>query len=74
LQAHLMAGFSVESARELFGIPETHAPVTMLALGYQVDLEAIPEELRERELAPRTRKPLSEIVFSGSNNEPFFTN
>lgn len=74
LQAHLMAGFSVESARELFGIPETHDPVTMLALGYQVDLEEIPEDLRERELAPRTRKPLGEFVFGGSNNVPFFTN
>ena len=74
LQAHLMAGFSVELAKENFGISDTHDPVTMLALGYHADKNAIPEEVRDREFAPRNRKPLNEVVFAGSLQEPFFTN
>ncbi len=72
LQAHLMAGFSAETARELFAVPNTHDPVTMLALGHPGDPESLPEALREKELAPRTRKPLDEIVFGGSLGDSFF--
>ncbi|MBC8259639.1 MAG: nitroreductase family protein [SAR324 cluster bacterium] len=72
LQAHLMAGFSIEKAREYFDLPETHDPVTMLVLGHPGEREAIPEELRERELAPRTRKTLDQIAFAGSLSKEFF--
>ena len=37
----------------------------MLALGYLGDPETLPEDLRTRETAVRTRKPLEEFVFSG---------
>ncbi len=74
LQAHLMAGFSVELAKENFGLPDTHDPFTMLALGYQAEMKLIPKEVLETELAPRSRKPLNEVVFAGSVQEPFFTN
>jgi len=43
LQAHLMAGFSVELAKENFGLPDTHDPFTMLALGCQADMKLIPK-------------------------------
>ncbi|MFQ3661899.1 MAG: hypothetical protein SNJ69_05825, partial [Chloroflexaceae bacterium] len=33
-------------------------PVTVLALGYLGDPEALPEDLRVKETSPRTRKPL----------------
>jgi len=46
----------------------------MLALGYQADMKLIPKEVLETELAPRSRKPLNEVVFAGSVQEPFFTN
>lgn len=72
LQAHLMAGFSTETARERFVVPDTHEPITMLALGHPGDPESLPDELRERELAPRTRKPLDEIAFGGSLGDPLF--
>lgn len=74
LQAHLMAGFSVELAKENFGLPDTHDPFTMLALGYKADIKLIPKEVLETELAPRSRKPLNEVVFAGSVQESFFTN
>jgi hypothetical protein len=39
--------------------------VAGIALGYPGDPEALPERLRQRELAPRERKPLTEFVFTG---------
>jgi hypothetical protein len=44
--------------------------VTGLAIGYAADPNILPERLRERDLAPRTRKPLSEFVFGGEWGAP----
>ncbi len=63
LYVHPMAGFSVENARLLYAIPEEYEPVTMLAVGYLGDPQALDEQRRQQELAPRTRKPLAEFVF-----------
>ena len=60
-----MAGFDAEKARQAFAIPLDWEPVAAMALGYPGDAESLPEKLRERELAPRTRKPLREFVMSG---------
>ncbi len=65
LAVHQMAGFQVEKAREDFQIPEGWEPVAAMALGYPGEMDSLPEKLRERELAPRTRKPLEQFVFSG---------
>jgi hypothetical protein len=37
--------------------------MTLFAIGYYGKLDDLPEELRAREVLPRTRKPLSEFVF-----------
>ncbi len=66
LMVHQMGGFDREKARALYGIPRTHEPGSVLAVGYRALPETLPEDLRDRELAPRTRKPLSEFVFSGA--------
>lgn len=63
LWVHQMGGFSADRARELFAIPENYVPVVAIAVGELGDAESLPATLRERELAPRTRKPLSSIVF-----------
>ena len=65
LVVHQMGGFHQDKARELFGIPEGWEPVSAMAIGYPGDPEALPEQLRTPEKAPRTRKPLSEFVMSG---------
>ena len=65
LVVHQMGGFHVDKARELFGIPEGWDPVSAIAIGYPGDPEALPEQLQKPEVAPRTRKPLSEFVMAG---------
>ncbi len=66
LQAHQMAGFDADRARAEFAIPEEFEPVAAIAIGYPGSADSLPEDLRERELAARERKPLSELVFSGA--------
>ncbi len=66
LDVHQMAGFDADKARRAFRIPEGYEAVTVMAVGYRGDPEDLPEPLRSREAAPRTRKPIEEIVFSGS--------
>lgn len=66
LSVHQMIGILPDRARELYRIPEGVQPLTALAIGYAADPDALPEKLRERDLALRTRKPLSEFVFTGS--------
>ena len=63
LFVHQMAGFSVESVREMYGLPEGFDPVAVIAVGYPADPEALPESFREQEVAPRRRKPISDFVF-----------
>jgi len=70
LFVHQMAGFHVDRAREVYGIPEGYEPVAAMAIGYLDDLSRLPDDLRERELAPRIRKPLEAFVFSGHWGQP----
>lgn len=66
LVTHQMGGFDPDKARETLDIPEGYQPLTMIALGYLGTPDVLPDDLRERELAPRSRKPLEEFVFEGS--------
>jgi nitroreductase len=72
LYVHMMAGFGAEKARDVFHIPTGYEPLTAAAVGYLGDSASLPDRLRERELAPRVRKPLEEIVFSGTWGEAAF--
>jgi nitroreductase len=62
---HQMAGFDRDKAREIFAIPAEWEPMAAMAIGYPGDPQTLPQPLRDRELAPRTRKPISEFVMSG---------
>lgn len=70
LATHQMAGFDVEKARADLKIPSGYEPVAMIAVGYPGDLAFLPDRLRERELQPRSRQPISEWTFSGQWGEP----
>ena len=72
LFVHQMAGILPKVIREGFSLPSGYEPVTGLAIGYPGDLNVLPEEIRERERAPRSRKALQEFVFAetwGQNPE-----
>lgn len=67
LACHPMAGFDPLAARELFQIPTTHDAVTAFAIGYQAEnLLGLDDALKQRELGARIRKPLTEMVFTGT--------
>ena len=70
LHVHPMAGFDAERVREVFGIPDLFEPVTVTAVGYLAPSDTLPDTLREREEAPRVRKPLRETVFEGAWDRP----
>lgn len=64
LHTHGMAGYDHAKARSAFGIPEEYEVGAVLAVGYVGDPESLPEGMREREVEPRQRKPLDEIVLT----------
>jgi nitroreductase len=70
VQIHQMAGFSQEGARTAFQIPADYELVSVFTIGYPGNVEGLPEALQQRELAPRTRKPVGEIMFEGSWPQP----
>ncbi len=65
LMVHQMGGFYADKVREEFSIPEPFSPISIMAVGYQLPKNKIPEDIREREMAARNRKPLEECFFVG---------
>ncbi|HEY1471524.1 MAG TPA: nitroreductase family protein [Candidatus Acidoferrum sp.] len=70
LFVHQMAGFDPHKAIEVFHIPKGWEPIAAFTIGYPGNADALPDKLRERELAPRTRKPISEFVMSSDWGHP----
>ena len=66
-----MAGFDAVAARETFAIPAGYEPVAAIALGYPGEGAKLSDELRERESAPRERKPLESFVFGARFGETY---
>ncbi len=63
LAVHQMAGIFPDRVKELFGLPAGVVPLTGLAIGYAVAPQNVPENMKDRDLTPRQRKPLAEFVF-----------
>jgi nitroreductase len=70
LVVHQMMGIVPDRARELYKIPEHSRALTGIAIGYLGDVAALPDALRARDLAPRTRKSLREFVFGSAWGDP----
>jgi nitroreductase len=70
LFVHQMGGFDAKKAIEAFCVPAGWEPIAAFALGYPGHPDSLPENLRERELGARTRKPLAEFVMSGTWGQP----
>lgn len=63
IYGHLMGGIERAKAEELLGIdPTREGIVCFLALGYLGTADQLGEPFRTRELTPRTRRPLTELV------------
>lgn len=65
LAVHQMAGILPDKARQIFDIPDGYEAVAGIAIGYPGEPHTLPDHLKERELAPRERKPLDSFVFTG---------
>jgi hypothetical protein len=59
-----MMGILPDKAREVYRIPEGVDVLTGLAIGYAADPTGLPDKIRRRDTAPRTRKPLAQFLFS----------
>ncbi|MDH5527085.1 MAG: nitroreductase family protein [Nitrospirota bacterium] len=70
LCVHQMGGFDPDRARAAFAVPDGFEPVTVVAIGYPGDPDTLPEDLREKELAGRTRMPLESFTFGGEWGTP----
>ncbi|HEY0807435.1 MAG TPA: nitroreductase family protein [Pseudonocardiaceae bacterium] len=72
LIGHQMAGFDKDAARREFALPDDVAPVITIAIGGLGDPNQLIERRRAREMAPRVRRPLSELAFTGEWGHPLF--
>lgn len=70
LQVHQMAGILPDKAREIFGIPEGFEAVAGIAIGYPGEAAVLSDQFREKEQAPRERKPLYSFIFDGKWGKP----
>jgi nitroreductase len=73
LAAHQMGGFDAQRLKTTFGVPPEVTAMAMIAVGHRGTPEQLPEPLRERETAPRSRLPLGEVAYRGRWGNPFTT-
>ena len=66
LHTHQMGGFDAAGLRAAFDLDGRFLPVSVTAVGMLGDADALPEPLRERELAPRTRTALDDLLVVNS--------
>jgi nitroreductase len=67
LHTHQMGGFNRNRVKEVFSIPVNIDPIVIIAVGKVSDPQKLKAELAARELAPRIRKPLNELILPGLN-------
>jgi len=71
LQGHQMIGIEPAKIRATYKIPDTHEPLTAIAIGYPAALSPdTTDSIAQRDLNRRQRKPLSEIFISGTWGHP----
>jgi nitroreductase len=70
LFVHQMAGFSPQRVAEIYHIPNEFEPVAAIAVGYGVDVDALPEPSRTSETGARSRKPIKSFVFESGWGQP----
>jgi len=72
LHAHQFAGFDHAAAQDRFAIPAHWAATTGIAIGRIASPDVLDASTREKELRPRTRRPVHEFTFTGAwGDTPF---
>ncbi|MEP2670119.1 MAG: nitroreductase family protein [Cyclobacteriaceae bacterium] len=64
LNVHQMGGYDAQKVRLDFNVPDHYEIGVIMAIGYPGDPEQLPENLKQREVAPRRRKPQDEFVMN----------
>jgi nitroreductase len=64
LNVHQMGGFDRQKAIEILNIPDVFELGVIIAVGYPGNPEALPENLQQREQAPRVRYRQKEFVMN----------
>jgi len=62
ISTHMLGGYDAAKAAEIFNLGDDVVPVYMIALGYPDNHEKLEEPYRTREITPRTRKNLKDIL------------
>lgn len=62
IYTHVLGGYHAGRAAEEFQFEEDLVPVYMIALGYLDDSEKLEEPFKTREITPRSRKKLNEVL------------
>lgn len=63
LFAHQMAGVDLDKVRSEYSLPDGFEPQTAIAIGYGLDPDDLPEDIRVKEQAPRSRSAFADFVF-----------
>lgn len=66
LYIHQMAGFDSTIVSQSLEIPEDYKALVVCTVGYRGDIELLHPNLKKLEESPRSRRPVSESVFTGS--------
>ena len=66
LSVHQMGGFDAGAIRAGFGLADSLTPVVVLAIGRPDAAAQLPGPLAARETAPRTRRPVGELLLPTS--------
>lgn len=62
LALHQMGGFDRNAVAAGLSLGDDRRPVVVIAVGYRDHYEKLPEQLQQRELAPRKRKPVADFA------------
>ena len=64
LATHQIGGFDSAAVRDAFGLDDSLTPVVVVAVGRADPDAVLPERLAARETAPRTRRPVSDLLLT----------
>ncbi|MFN0214602.1 MAG: nitroreductase family protein [Saprospiraceae bacterium] len=62
IYGHIMAGYDPARLRETFNLPEDEEDVCIIALGFLGEPEQLEEPFRTREITPRSRRAVEDII------------